>query len=142
MLGTQIMSTLRSAVVAATAAMGLGLAGGASAQQALDPAQIVGVWQGHEVAGGYSIGTEAIFFPNGTYRKTSVIGALMAYQSGNWAVAQNWLHLYPLDYGPRTYQGKAMHPPPSETWIVGYFDGTNLHATIGATSEISLQRAR
>ncbi|MCU4653383.1 hypothetical protein N8I71_11100 [Roseibacterium sp. SDUM158016] len=134
------LDAIRAVLLAACVAL---VAGPAVGQQMLDAGRLAGRWQGYEtVMGGATIGSEVIFFPNGTYQRLSVLGDLMAMQWGNWEVAQNWLHFYPTDYEPKTYLGRAMAPPPSETWIVDYFDGMRIHATIAGSSEVNFQRVQ
>jgi hypothetical protein len=140
MYGTAARGALRSLVLVATVALG-GMAGPAIGQ-GLDPAALVGTWRGYELTGGYQIGSEVIFFPNGGYQRISALGQLMTLQTGNWSVVQTWIHFSPTDWEPKEYEGRRLSPPPSETWQVDHFDGMSIHATIGGMSEVSFQRVQ
>lgn len=116
-------------------------AGGGAAAQALSEADLVGVWRGQERTQGMTIAGEVIFFPDGTYQRTAVLGQLMTAQSGIYRTAENWVHFQPQDYEPKVYLGIPQYPPPSETWVVDGFDGRHIHATVGIT-EISYDRVQ
>jgi len=138
--GLVMLGALRAVAAIISISMAASVGGGAAAQQRLDRDQLVGRWQGYEAFGGYRVQSEVLFFPDGTYQRWSALGSLMAMHRGAWEVMQNWVHFSPTDYEPKIYQGRPMAPPPSETWIVDAFDGTNIHATVGGMSEVSFRR--
>jgi hypothetical protein len=110
------------------------------AQAALSPGALVGKWQGIERTGPIAIAGQVLFFQNGTYQRYHVAGALQTLDTGSFQVAQNWIHFYVTDYQPKTYGGKRMAPPPSDTWVVNGFNGNALSATIGGATQIQYQR--
>jgi hypothetical protein len=114
---------------------------GVVAQAALSPAALVGKWQGVERTGPIAIAGQVLFFQNGTYQRYHVAGALQAIDSGSFQVAQNWIHFYVTDYQPKSYGGKRLAPPPSDTWVVNGFNGNPLAATIGGATQIQYQRS-
>ena len=113
---------------------------GVVAQAALSPAALVGKWQGVERTGPIAISGQVLFFQNGTYQRYHVAGALQAIDTGSFQVAQNWIHFYVTDYQPKSYGGKRMAPPPSDTWVVNAFNGNALNATIGGVTQVQYQR--
>ena len=115
-------------------------AAGVVAQAALSPAALVGKWQGVERTGPIAIAGQVLFFQNGTYQRYHVAGALQAIDTGSFQVAQNWIHFYVTDYQPKSYEGKRLAPPPSDTWVVSGFNGNALAATIGGVTQIQYQR--
>ena len=132
----------RRAATLTTAAFGLLVlaAAGVVAQAALSPAALVGKWQGVERTGPIAIAGQVLFFQNGTYQRYHVAGALQAIDTGSFQVAQNWIHFYVTDYQPKSYGGKPMAPPPSDTWVVNGFNGNALNATIGGATQVQYQR--
>jgi hypothetical protein len=140
---TSRIAYLRRIAAAPLAAFGLlALATSAVvAQTALSPAALIGKWQGVERAGPIVIAGEVLFFANGTYQRHHVAGPLQTLDSGSFQVVQNWIHFYVMDYAPKTYGGKRMAPPPSDTWVVNGFNGAALNATIGGATQLQYQRA-
>ena len=130
----------RRGMIALAAALLIG-ATGAGAQQALDPGQLVGVWQGYEQTGDLVILAEVQFFDNFTYQKVVTVAGAYAFQSGEWSLAGNWLHFVPTDYEPKEVAGIRQHPPPSETWVVQHFDERGLIANVGYT-QMNYQRVQ
>ncbi|EEW25914.1 hypothetical protein [Rhodobacter ferrooxidans] len=103
------------------------------AQNTLSEADLVGVWQGAEITGDLVISGEVMFFPDGHYQRSHVLGQLMTMTSGPYRVAENWVHFAVDDYEPKWYAGVAQYPPPSETWVLEQFDGVQLSGSVGIT---------
>lgn len=116
-------------VLLAITVVGSGLA------RAQDLAGLTGVWRGTEVTPVGPSAVEAIFFPNGTYSRTHVLGTLRTHDSGHYEVVRNWVHFYLRDWGPTHYLGRPLSWPTSDTWIVTRFDGRTLE-----TANIRLRR--
>lgn len=112
----------------------------APAARAQTLAAITGVWQGQEASPLGLMGVEAIFFPNGAYRRTHVMGQLMTWDSGDFSVVQNWIHFRLQNYGPTRYRGQELQRPASDTWVVHHFDGQSLQATVGGNSTVTVRR--
>ena len=126
--------------LAAVALMGL-LGGGEPALASpVNPATLVGTWRGEERGPLGVMSVEVIFFRNDTYRRSHRWGELMTFDTGTYSVVENWIHFKLQDYGPRTYQGRTMTRPMSDTWVVDRFDGRSLGATVGGNSQISIRR--
>jgi hypothetical protein len=111
-----------------------------SAQVPLSQAALIGTWQGVERTGAISILGQVTFFPNGTYQRHHVLGALQTLDNGNYAVVQNWVHFYVMDYQPKEYNGRRMAPPPTDTWVLSAFDGRTLAGTIGGATVVQYQK--
>jgi hypothetical protein len=126
----------RLAIAGALAAFFLGKA---QAQVPLSRRNLMGVWRGTIEAGGVVIGGEIIFQPNGTYRRSNVLGRLMSWASGPYTIAENWIHFEVEDYGPTYFQGVYQYPPPSETWVVESFDGQTIEARIGNVTRVHFE---
>lgn len=104
------------------------------------PQTLAGSWRGLEVGPMGRIALSVVFFPNGTYRRTSQLRDLMGFDVGQYSIVQNWIHFTLSDYGPRIYKGRPMTRPMSDTWIVDYFDRNSLRASVGGTSMINIRR--
>ena len=112
----------------------------AEAQQALTAASLIGTWDGIERTGQLSIRGQVIFYPNGTYQRHHVLGALQTLDSGTYQVAQNWVHFNVQDYQPRQYNG-VNQSMPSDTWMLTSFNGRVAEGMIGAATFIQYQKA-
>ena len=123
-----------AAVCATTAARN------ASAQADLSAASLTGVWRGHVEQAGIGIEGELIFRRGGTYQRMHQLGQLMTWASGSYRIAENWIHFEVEDYEPKYYQGVFQHPPPSETWMVDYFDGERIEGQIGNSARFSYRK--
>lgn len=123
----------RALLGGAATLLALAVAGARSAlAQSLDPGSLTGSWAGQEA---YPLGTmqvSVLFFANGSYQRSHVIGPLMTWDKGRFSVVQNWIHFELEEFGPETFNGRPMHPMKSDTWMVTGFDGARLTATIGA----------
>ena len=100
--------------------------------QSLDPGSLTGSWAGQEAYPQATMQISVLFFANGTYQRSHIIGPLMTWDKGRFSVAQNWIHFELEEFGPETFNGRPMHPMKSDTWMVTGFDGATLTATIGA----------
>jgi hypothetical protein len=125
----------------------LGIVGGASMPGALRaqglrllPETLAGAWQGQEVGPLGTISVSVVFFPNGSYRRTNQPGDLMAFDTRQYSIVQNWIHFSLSDYGPRVYKGQPVTRPVSDTWIVDLFDGRHLRAGVGGNSVVNIRR--
>jgi hypothetical protein len=117
-------------IVLAALASGWSL-GSASAQNLT---QLTGVWRGAELTPLGLSSIEVIFFPNGTYSRSHVLGVLMTRDAGRYEVVSNWVHFYLQEWAPTEYLGRPLTWPTSDTWIVTRFDGqvletSNIHVT-------------
>ena len=108
-----------------------------SAVSAQDLANLRGVWRGTEMTILGPTAAEVIFFPNGTYSRSHVLGSLMTRDSGRYEVVRNWVHFYLEDWGPTEYLGQPLTWPTSDTWVVTRFDGRMLD-----TENIHLMRVQ
>jgi hypothetical protein len=112
----------------------------ASAQEVELPEQLTGVWQGTVIVGPYEIGGEMIFQPNGTFRRMNWLNGLMTWASGPYTIARNWIHFEVEAYGPEIYLNVPQPKPPSETWMVNFFDGRVIDATLADGTIIHFER--
>jgi hypothetical protein len=112
----------------------------ASAQDVELPERLTGVWQGTVTVGPYDIGGEIIFQPNGTFRRTNWLNGLMTWASGPYTIARNWIHFEVEAYGPEIYLNVPQPKPPSETWMVDFFDGRVIDARLADGSVIHYER--
>jgi hypothetical protein len=106
----------------------------AAAQVGVAPSQLVGSWVGFERAGPITIQGDVIFYPNGSYRRHHAAGMLQTWDSGNYQVAQSWVHFEVQDYEPKTYNGARLAPPPSDTWMLTGFNGRVAEGRIGGAT--------
>lgn len=110
------------------------------AQEALTADMLVGVWRGVVSVGGTEIGGEVLFQPNGTFRRTNWWNGLMTWASGPFTIAGNRVHFEVDAYGPEIYLNQPMPRPPSETWMVDFFDGRMIEGRIGDSAAIRFER--
>jgi hypothetical protein len=108
--------------------------------QTLAPDQLAGTWSGEEASWVGVMSVEVIFFPNGTYRRSHWLGDLMTFDVGSYSIEQSWIHFELDEYGPHYYKGQPMTRPMSDTWVVDYFDGDALQATVGGSDRVSVRR--
>ena len=113
------------------------IASHAGAVGAQELAHLRGVWRGTELTLLGPTAAEVIFFPNGTYSRSHVLGSLMTRDSGRYEVVRNWVHFYLEDWGPTEYLGQPLTWPTSDTWVVTRFDGRVLE-----TANIHLMRVQ
>lgn len=138
---SKIRVTRRDALTLLTGAIAAsGAVAQAFSQTAITPENLTGVWRGYVNAGGYEIGGEMIFQPNGTFRRMNWYGSLMAWASGPFTIAENWIHFEVDAYGPEIYQGVPQAAPPSETWMVDRFDGRSIDARVGSNAYVHFDR--
>lgn len=114
----------------------LALGGAALAQGAL-----AGHWRGVMMTPwGQPMGTETIFFPNGTYTTHSWMGDLQTRHWGHYEVVQNWIHFRLEGAEPREHCGPQrctpLAWPRSETWTVTRFDGEVLETPNGRMQRV------
>ncbi len=112
----------------------------ASAQEVELPERLTGVWRGTVTVGPYQIGGEMIFQPNGTFRRLNWLNGLMTWASGPYTIASNWIHFEVEAYGPEIYLNVPQPRPPSETWMVSFFDGRIIDATLADGAVIHYER--
>ena len=96
---------------------------------------VIGTWRGTEISVLGPMAVEAIFFPDGTYSRTHVLGSLMTHDTGTYEIVQNWIHFRLQDWGPTEYMGKNLTWPTSDTWVV-----TVLQDNVLETQNIHLER--
>ena len=111
------------------------------AQAELSEAELAGVWRGYVKDAGFRINGELIFRRNGTYQRMHQLGQLMTWASGPYRIAENWIHFEVEDYESKRYLGVDQAPPPSETWMVDYFDGRQIEGRIGNSAQFSYRKA-
>lgn len=104
------------------------------------PERLSGVWRGTVTVGPYEIAGELIFRPNGTFRRANWWNGLMTWASGPYTIARNWIHFEVEAYGPEIYMNMPQARPPSETWMVDFYDGGMLDATLADGSVIHFER--
>ncbi len=68
------------------------------------------------------------------------LGPLRTWQTGPYRIAKNWIHFEVEDYEPKYYQGVFQYPPPSETWMVDFFDGRTIEGRIGQDSHFEYRK--
>lgn len=112
------------------------LAGVAWAQEGL-----AGTWRGVMMTPwGQPMGTETIFFPNGTYSTASWMGNLRTRHWGRYEVVKNWVHFYLQGAEPREFCGPQrctpLAWPYSETWVLTRFDGNVLETSNGRMERV------
>jgi hypothetical protein len=115
--------------------------GAAAAQLRITRRTLTGVWRGTVEVAGVSISGEVIFDLDGTYRRMHWLGQLRTWQVGPYSIANNWIHFEVDDYEPKFYQGVYQHPPPSETWMVDFFDGRIIEGRIGEQAQFRYRKA-
>lgn len=103
--------------------------------------QLTGTWRGMMATPwGQVMGTEVIFFPNGTYTSVAVMGTLMTRHWGRYQVVQNWIHFDLQGAEPREYCGPQrcipLAWPQSETWVITAFDGRTLQTANGRLERV------
>jgi hypothetical protein len=139
-------STRRAAIVATGVTFAALLAASilapakVAAQIVISPASLIGIWDGVERTGQITIRGEVIFYPNGTYQRHHVLGALQTWDNGTYQVAQNWVHFNVQDYQPKVYNRVVQAPPPSETWMLNSFNGRVATGMIGAATFVQYRK--
>lgn len=130
----------RRAVLGGLVLLPLGGVSRVRAELALTRRNLAGVWRGTYQELGAVIAGEILFQPNGSFRHTQVWGNLMAWAAGEYKIAQNWIHFNIETYGPEEYKGVKQYRPQSETWMVNYFDGRTIRATIGDQTVVRYEK--
>lgn len=108
---------------------------------ALAQDSLVGTWRGVMMTPwGQPMGTETIFFPDGTYSTASRMENLQTRHWGRYEIVQNWVHFYIQGAVPREFCGTQrctpLAWPNSETWALTRFDGNVLETSNGRMERV------